>query len=375
MKPTKNKYTELVSEIRQLVEQARQSISRKINTELLITYWSVGKLIVLREKEENIDEKSSRQLILELSKELSLHVGKGFSRSNLFAMRQFYLLYKLVQTPSGHLPVENVQTSSVQKKIKPVVKMKTKLAKQADMENIGKTISFQLSWSHYCELIKMDNDLERSFYQQQSINENWSVRELQRQKDTALFERIALSKDHKEVMTLAQKGQIVETEADIARDPYVLEFLNIREKYRYTERHLEQKIIDNLQSFILELGKGFAFVGRQFRITLDNTHYRVDLVFYHRILKCFVLFDLKVREVKHHDIGQMNLYLNYFEAEQNVEGDNPPIGIILTKHKGEVMVEYATRGISNKILVSKYQLYLPDKKVLQMKVRELLDKN
>ena len=201
------------------------------------------------------------------------------------------------------------------------------------------------------------------------------MRELQRQKDTALFERIALSKDHKGVMTLAQKGQIIETEADIARDPYVLEFLNITEKYRYTERHLEQKIIDNLQSFILELGKGFAFVGRQFRVTLDNTHYRVDLVFYHRILKCFVLFDLKVREVKHHDIGQMNLYLNYFEAEQNVEGDNPPIGIILTKHKGEVMVEYATRGISNKILVSKYQLYLPDKKVLQKKVRELLDKN
>ena len=375
MKPTKSKYTELVSEIKQLVEQARQSISRKINTELLLTYWSVGRLIVLREKEENIDEKSSRQLILELSKELSLHVGKGFSRSNLFAMRQFYLLYKLVHTPSGHQPVESVQTSSGQKKIKSIAKGKTKLAKQADMENIGKTISFQLSWSHYCEFIKMDNDLERSFYQQQSINENWSVRELQRQKDTALFERIALSKDHKGLMTLAQKGQIVETEADIARDPYVLEFLNITEKHRYTERHLEQKIIDNLQSFILELGKGFAFVGRQFRITLDNTHYRVDLVFYHRILKCFVLFDLKVREVKHHDIGQMNLYLNYFEAEQNVEGDNPPIGIILTKHKGEVMVEYATRGISNKILVSKYQLYLPDKKVLQKKVRELLDKN
>ncbi len=375
MKPTKNKYTKLVSEIRQLVEQARQNISRKINTELLITYWSVGKLIVLREKEESIDEKSSRQLILELSKELSLHVGKGFSRSNLFAMRQFYLLYKLVQTASGHQPVESVQASSGQKKIKPIAKGKTKLAKHADMENIGKTISFQLSWSHYCELIKIDSDLERSFYQQQSINENWSVRELQRQKDTALFERIALSKDHKGVMTLAQKGQIVETEADIARDPYVLEFLNITEKHRYTERHLEQKIIDNLQSFILELGKGFAFVGRQFRITLDNTHYRVDLVFYHRILKCFVLFDLKVREVKHHDIGQMNLYLNYFEAEQNVEGDNPPIGIILTKHKGEVMVEYATRGISNKIFVSKYQLYLPDRKVLQKKVRELLDKN
>jgi predicted nuclease of restriction endonuclease-like (RecB) superfamily len=373
MKTAKIKHIELIFKIRQLVDQARQSISQKVNTELLLTYWNVGKLIVQREKQENIDEKSSRQLILELSKELSLHVGKGFSRSNLFAMRRFYQLYRFVQTPSGHFSVEAVQTLPGQNSITSKEKIK-RLKNHSTDQDVGKTISLQLSWSHYCELIKIENNLERSFYQQQSINENWSVRELQRQKETVLFERIAVSKDHKGVMAIAQRGQVHESEIDIVKDPYVLEFLNIPEKKRYTEKHLEQKIIDNLQGFILELGKGFTFVGRQFRVTLDNIHYHIDLVFYHRILKCFVLFDLKVRDVKHQDIGQMNLYLNYFEAEQNVEGDNPPIGIILTKYKGEVMVEYATRGIANKIFVSKYQLYLPDRKVLQKKVRELLDK-
>jgi predicted nuclease of restriction endonuclease-like (RecB) superfamily len=238
----------------------------------------------------------------------------------------------------------------------------------------GLTVSTQLSWSHYCELLKCSDELEISFYQQTAIQEQWSVRELQRQMNTALFERIALSKNAKGVMKLAAKGQIIETETDIAKDPYILEFLNIPEHYSYTEKHLEQKIIDNLQKFILELGKGFAFIARQFRITLNNKHYHVDLVFYHRILKCFVLIDLKRKAVEHGDIGQMNLYLNYFETEQNVEGDNQPIGIILSKHKDDVIVEYAIRGITNKIFVSKYQLYLPDKKLLKRKVKELLDK-
>ena len=235
------------------------------------------------------------------------------------------------------------------------------------------TVSNQLSWSHYCELLKCNDELETGFYQQTAINEGWSVRELQRQMNTALFERIALSKNAKGVMKLAAKGQLIESETDIAKDPYILEFLNIPEHYSYTEKHLEQKIIDNLQRFILELGKGFAFIARQFRITLNNKHYHVDLVFYHRILKCFVLIDLKIKAVEHNDIGQMNLYLNYFETEQNTEGDNQPIGIILSKYKDDVIVEYAIRGMTNKIFVSKYQLYLPDKKLLKNKVKELLE--
>jgi predicted nuclease of restriction endonuclease-like (RecB) superfamily len=363
-------HRQLVGEIKFLIDQARQNVFRKINTELLITYWRIGSLVVSKEKQNNSTEKSSRQFILELSRELTEQVGKGFSRSNLFSMRQFYLQYKFVQTLSGHKPVKTVQTLSGQKSIR---SKSAKSKSKNSGESIGKSISLQLSWSHYCELIKIEDDLQRGFYQQQSINENWSVRDLQRQIEVALFERIALSKNHRGVMALARKGHIIKSEMDIAREPYVLEFLNIPEKHHYSEKQLEQKIIDNLQRFVLELGNGFTFVGRQFRITLDNTHYRIDLVFYHRILRCFVLFDLKVKEVKHNDIGQMNLYLNYFEAEQNMAGDNLPIGIILTRHKGEVMVEYALRGISNKIFVSKYQLYLPDKKVLQKKVRELLE--
>lgn len=173
---------------------------------------------------------------------------------------------------------------------------------------------------------------------------------------------------------MAKKGHVVESGTDIVKDPYVLEFLNIPEKYRYSEKELEQKIIDNLQEFLLELGKGFAFIGRQYRVTLNNKHYHIDLVFYHRILKCFVLIDLKINDVEHRDIGQMNMYLGYFETEMNVSGDNPPVGIILTAEKDSVMVEYALHGISNKIFVSKYQLYLPDKKLLQKKVQEILDK-
>ncbi len=239
----------------------------------------------------------------------------------------------------------------------------------------SETLSHQLSWSHYFELLKISDDLERSFYEQQAIHENWSIRELKRQKATALFQRIALSKDKEKILDLSKKGNIANNETSVLKDPYVFEFLNIPENQKYSETHLEKRLIDNLQQFLLELGKGFAFIGRQYRISLANTHYYVDLVFYHRILKCFVLIDLKVNEVNHHDIGQMNMYLNYFKKEENVEGDDEPVGIILSKDKDEVLVEYATGGISNKLFVSKYQTYLPDKKVLRSRLKELLEKN
>lgn len=356
VKVSKNKYNDLLKEIRQLVEQARYNAIRNINTELLLTYWNVGRLIVDKEHSEQYDETSVRNMLLDISKELTRDLGKGFSRSQLTYMRLFFLRFKIYHTTGkSGVTVSHQKSKKVPKAI-------------------GLTVSDQLSWSHYYELLKCTDEMEISFYQQTAIHEGWSVRELRRQMDTALFERIALSKNTKSVMKLAGKGQIIENDTDIAKDPYVLEFLNIPEHYSYSEKHLEQKIIDNLQKFILELGKGFAFIARQFRITLNNKHYRVDLVFYHRILKCFVLIDLKIKSVEHSDIGQMNLYLNYFETEQNVEGDNQPIGIILSKHKDDVTVEYAIRGITNKIFVSKYQLYLPDKKLLKKKVKELLDK-
>lgn len=197
------------------------------------------------------------------------------------------------------------------------------------------------------------------------LAERWPVRELKRQKESGLFLRLAASKDKQGVLQLAAQGQIVAQPADLLREPYIFEFLKIPEAATLSETELEARLCDHLQHFLLELGKGFTFVGRQYRITLNNTHYRIDLVFYHRILRCFVLIDLKIDDVRHHDIGQMNLYLGYFAVEENVEGDNPPIGLILTRHKDELLVEYATYGMNSQLFVQKYQLYLPDREQLR----------
>jgi predicted nuclease of restriction endonuclease-like (RecB) superfamily len=332
-KAHEKRLNDLITKIRSIVIDSRKNIARSINSGLLKTYWTIGKHIIEFEQKGKIKAEYGKQLLLRLSKSLTVQLGRGFSRSNLSYMRLLYLRYPKCET-----------------------------------------LSHKLSWSHYYELLKIDGDLERDFYEKQAINENWAIRELKRQVNSALFHRLALSKDKAGILKLSRKGQIVELETDIIKDPYVLEFLNIPERNRYSEKDLESKIINNLQNFLLELGKGFAFIARQYRVTLNNTHYYIDLLFYHRILKCFVLIDLKVNDVKHQDIGQMNMYLNYFITEENVEDDNPPIGIILSTKKDEVMVEYATGGISNKIFVSKYQLYLPDKKMLAQKVKELIAK-
>lgn len=325
-------YGDLITEIKQLVGAARKRVAYNANRELLDTYWHIGKLIIDREQNDNITEKSSRELLIELSKALTLEVGTGFSRANLFYMRLLYVC--------------NIS---------------------------GQTVSDRLTWSHWIELLKLEDPLERSFYEKQCIMENWSVRELKRQKASLLFHRIAVNKNAEGILQLAKEGQILEEENDIIKSPYILEFLGISEETHYSESHLEQRIIDNLQKFLLELGKGFAFVARQFRITLNNKNYKVDLVFYHRILKCFVLIDLKIDDVEHYHIGQMNMYLNYFATEQNVIDDNPPIGIILAKEKDEVMVEYALGGITNNIFVSKYQLYLPDRQLLENRIKNILE--
>ena len=213
--------------------------------------------------------------------------------------------------------------------------------------------------------MKLEDELERSFYEQQSIREKWSVPELMRQKKSSLFLRLATGKDKNAILQLASQGQVVTGPTDLLRDPYVFEFLKIPEPHQVSETDLETRLCDHLQPFLLELGKGFTFVGRQYRITLNNTHYRVDLVFYHRILRCFVLIDLKINDVEHHDIGQMNMYLGYFATEENAEGDNPPIGIILTRNKDELLVEYATYQMNSQLFVQKYQLYLPDREELR----------
>jgi predicted nuclease of restriction endonuclease-like (RecB) superfamily len=317
-------YQQLLGEIASDYQQGQVRAVQAVNTQLIETYWQVGRRIV--EFEQNGKERAEygKALISQLANDLTLRLGKGFSRSNLVYMRLFYLRYPISQKPSH-----------------------------------------QLSWSHYVELLKLEDDLERSFYEKQAIAERWSVPELKRQKASSLFLRLAASKDKDGILQLAQQGQVIEQPADLLREPYVFEFLKIPEPYQISETQLETVLCDHLQPFLLELGKGFTFVGRQYRVTINNTHYKVDLVFYHRILRCFVLIDLKLGEVQHHDIGQMNLYLGYFANEENVEGDNPPIGIILSRHKDELLVEYATYGMNSQLFVQKYQLYLPDRETLR----------
>ena len=326
------KYSILVDRIGSTLKQARENAIHAVNTELVKANWEIGRHIVEFEQEGKEKAEYGSALLANLAKDLKNKYGNGFSKSNIYLCRQFYLKYPTFQTVSG-----------------------------------------KLSWSHYADLLTISDDLARSFYEKQTVNENWSLREMKRQIGSALFQRLALSKDKKGVLELAEKGQEVSAVKDAIKDPYIFEFLDLPKDSLIKERGLEKKLVDNLQKFLLELGKGFSFVARQFKITLDNEHYFIDLVFYHRILKCFVLVDLKTRKVKHQDIGQMNLYLNYFKDEENTEGDHEPIGIVIAAEKHELLVKYATGGLSNKIFVSKYQLYLPDQKVLEEKLKKIID--
>lgn len=328
--PQSQDYQTLLGKISDVYQVGQVRATQAVNVQLLEIYWHIGLYIVEFEQGGMDRAEYGTGLLSLLSRDLTLRHGRGFSRSNLIRMRQFYLTYP-------------------------------KCAKA----------SHQLSWSHYVELLKIEDELERSFYEQQAIRDRWSVPELQRQKKSALFLRLAAGKDRSEILKLSAQGQSVEQPRDILRDPYVFEFLKIPEPYLVSESDLETRLCDHLQPFLLELGKGFTFVGRQYRITLNNTHYYVDLVFYHRILRCFVLIDLKINEVEHHDIGQMNMYMGYFAKEENIEGDSPPIGLILTRDKDELLVEYATYQMNSQLFVQKYQLYLPDREELRRELSQI----
>ena len=332
MNLSKTKYIELLNNIGSTLQKARENAVKAINSELVKANWEIGKHIVEFEQHGKAKADYGSALLTSLAKDLKSKFGKGYSKSNIYLCRQFYLKYQKFQTVSG-----------------------------------------KLSWSHYAELLTISDDLARNFYEKQSIKESWTFREMKRQINSALFQRLALSKDKKEVLELASKGLVIRNSKDAIKDPYIFEFLELPKDTLLKEKGLEKKLIDNLQKFLLELGKGFSFVARQFKITVDNEHLFIDLVFYHRILRCFVLIDLKTKKVKHQDIGQMNLYLNYFKEEENTEGDSEPIGIIIAADKHEFLVKYATGGLSNKIFVSKYQLYLPDKKQLEDKVKEIIE--
>lgn len=324
----------MILEIRELLENARKNVAQQVNTQLLTTYWNIGRIIVEYEQQNQIRADYGKQTLRELSKELTREFGKGFSRSNLQNMRAFYLAYEKCQTVSG-----------------------------------------KLSWSHYCELLSITDENKRSFYEKESINSGWSVRELKRQIDSSLYERLLLSSgdvNKEKVLSLAQKGIEINQPADIIRDPYVFEFLGVPENKPILESNLEKALVVQIEKFLLELGRGFMFVGTQQRVTLNNTHYYVDMVFYNKILRAYVLIELKTKKLTPEAAGQLNMYLNYYAAEVNDPDDNPPIGIILCTEKDSIAAEYALGGLSNNIFASRYVLYMPDKEQLIAQVEAVL---
>lgn len=325
-------YQNLIDNITTLWSEAKSKAITAVNTELLEANWQTGKYIVEFELKGKDRAEYGKQLLVNLAKDLTTRNGKGFSRSNLVYMRKFYLAFPICET-----------------------------------------VSHKLTWSHYFELLKCENTLELQFYYKECIKECWKVRELKRQMQSCLFQRLALSTDKDGVLALANEGHQVQTPQDIIRDPFVLEFAGLPKQKHYKESDLEKALKDHMEQFLLEMGRGFAFVGRQYAMQIGSRQFKVDLVFYHCILKCYVLIDLKRAEIKHGDIGQMNLYLNYFKTEVCQHDDNPPIGIILGARKDELLMEYALEGITNQLFVARYQLYMPKREELQAQLDMLLD--
>ncbi len=347
--PINQNFLENVSEV---LAQARKNAKTAVNLAMVYAYYEIGRMIVEEEQHGQNRAAYGKQILQELSKYLSEKFGKGFSTTNLKQMRQFYTVYSQDQIS---------QTLSDQFKNLPAV---------------GTGRRFYLSWSHYLKLMRIENIDERHFYEIESIKNDWSLAELKRQYNSSLYERLALSTDKDKIYRLALEGQKVETAEDAVKDPYVLEFLGLKELPEYSESELESRIIDHLQQFLLELGTGFAFIGRQVRFTFDEEHFMVDLVFYNRLLRCFVLFDLKIGELKHQDIGQMQMYVHYYDRKVKLPDENPTIGIILCSDKNNAVVEMTLPEDNTQIFASKYETVLPSKEALQKLLEEqMADEN
>ena len=323
-----NEINNIFDNIKDLVINSRNKVYQTVNTEMLNLYWNIGKAIM--EIQQGDERASYGDAVLEkLSQRLTNEFGKGFSSRNLRTMRKFYLMYP-----------------------------------------IWKTVSAKLSWSHYLELIKIDEEPKRNFYLNECINSKWSVRELQRQRDSLLYERLTISADKEKILELSEKGQILKTSKDLVKDPFVLEFLDIKENTDYLESDLEKNIIEHLKEFLLELGKGFSYVGNQVRLTLEEDHFYPDLVFYNRLLRCFVIIDLKIGKVSHQDIGQMQMYVNYYDREIKQDGENPTVGILLSTNKNETVVKYTLPEDNKTIFSSEYKLHMPTEQELISAVEE-----
>jgi predicted nuclease of restriction endonuclease-like (RecB) superfamily len=346
----------LVLEIRDLVLRARRSAAQNINTLQVLTNYEIGRRIVEHEQMGSKRAEYGERIVRELSHRLTEELGRGFSKRNLEYMRRFYLEYRdgVPQIPWA-VPEKSPAT----------------ILKQAP---IVQTLSaqfkpFALSWSHYVFLMNIENRDERNFYEIESGQNQWSLSELKRQYDSGIYERLALSRDKEALWALSRNGQIIEKPEDVLKNPVVLEFLGLDEKTHYSENDLESAIIDKLETFLLELGKGFLFEARQKRFMVESDNFYVDLVFYNRILRCYVLIDLKIGKLTHENLGQMQMYVNFYNREVKMEGENPTIGIILCKTKNDALVRL-TLPEDSTIYASRYQLYLPTKEELREKLIE-----
>ena len=355
---------ELFQNISALLENARKRVAVAVNQAMVLTYFEIGRMIV--EDEQNGENRAEygKELLKDLSLHLTERFGRGFSVENLDRMRFFYKTYSEQNSSTVLTNSKNQISSTVSRELqnteKQIVEKKQTLS---DLFKISQTppVNFNLSWSHYLKLMRIKDQNERKFYEIESFKNNWSLRELQRQYDSALYSRLSLSKNKEEILQLSEKGQILEKPKDLIKDPYILEFLGLPEKSNYSENDLESGLIDKLEHFLLELGTGFTFVARQNRITFDEKHFKIDLVFYNRILKCFVLIDLKIGELKHQDIGQMQMYVNYYDREVRLKDENKTIGIILCQDKSESLVKYTLPEDNEQIFASKYLTILPSK--------------
>ena len=326
---------EMVAEIRDIMVSARQNVATQVNSELINAYWNIGRVIVEHEQNNSERAEYGKNTMRQLSKVLTNELGKGFSLSNVYNMRQFFLDYPKFQSLTG-----------------------------------------KLTWTHYCELMIISDRDRRSFYEKECVRSGWSVRELKRQISTSLYERLLLSEgkmNKEKVLELAEKGQEIATPEDIVKDPYVFEFLGLPDKKPILESELEKALVRQIEDFLLELGRGFMFLGTQQRVTLNNTHYYVDMVFYNKELHAYVLIELKTAKLMPEAVGQLNMYLNYYAAEVNEEGDNPPIGIILCTDKNNVSAEYALGGLANNIFASTYTYVIPEKEKLIAQVEAVLN--
>ena len=323
-----NEFNSFFNNIKDLVIKSRNKVYQTVNTEMLSLYWNIGKAIM---EIQHGDERANYgdAVLDKLSQKLTGEFGKGFSKRNLERMRKFYICFP-----------------------------------------IATTVSSQLSWSHYLELIKIEEEPKRNFYLNECISTKWSVRELQRQRDSLLYERLTLSADKEKILELSEKGQILKNSKDLVKDPFVLEFLDIKENTNYLESDLEKNIIEHLKEFLLELGKGFSYVGNQVRLTLDEEHFYPDLVFYNRLLKCFVIIDLKIGKVLHQDIGQMQMYVNYYDREIKQNDENKKIGILLSTNKNETVVKYTLPEDNKTIFSSEYKLHMPTEQELINAIEE-----